>query len=183
MATQHVGTDYSKSLTSVLDSAEHIWFLFFSSECLVKLVHLEGEIVFDRFCDLGFHCFALLNGPGALGATEERAAECFWKATGGKQPGDRLHVYPLFLSAPLACYRGTVTHTDHVRKRRVSGCSRPTKTSRPMARGQNVHGGLGDWHEHPPPTAGEWFPTRNLEFVTQNFKQSPEKYNFPWFPG
>lgn len=77
MATQHVGTDYSKSLTSVLDSVEHIRFLFFSSEnVLWKLTHSEGEIVFDRFCDLGFHRFALLNGPGALGATQERAAEC-----------------------------------------------------------------------------------------------------------
>lgn len=62
-----------------------------------KLAHSEGEIVFDRFCDLGFHRFPLLNGPGALGAREECAAECFWKPTGGKQPGDRPHVFlPFF---------------------------------------------------------------------------------------
>lgn len=85
MATQHLGTDYSNSLTSVLDSAEHSWFLFFFPQnVLWKLTHLEGEIVFDRFCELGFHRVALLNGPGASGATEERAAECFWKAMGGK---------------------------------------------------------------------------------------------------
>lgn len=40
------------------------------------LAQSEGEIVFDRACDLGFHSLALLNGPGALGAREKRAAEC-----------------------------------------------------------------------------------------------------------
>lgn len=49
MATQHVGTDYSKSLTSVLDSAEHIWFLFFSLECLVEIGSLRGWNCFWPF--------------------------------------------------------------------------------------------------------------------------------------
>lgn len=40
------------------------------------LAQSEGEIVFDHACDLGFHSSALLNGPGALGAREECAAEC-----------------------------------------------------------------------------------------------------------
>lgn len=40
------------------------------------LVQSEGEIVFDHARDLGFHSSALLNGPGALGASEELSAEC-----------------------------------------------------------------------------------------------------------
>lgn len=40
------------------------------------LVQSQSEIVFDCACDLGFHSSALLNGPGALGAKEEHAAEC-----------------------------------------------------------------------------------------------------------
>lgn len=40
------------------------------------LAQSEGEIVFDHACDLGFHSSAVLNGPGALGAGEEHAAEC-----------------------------------------------------------------------------------------------------------
>ncbi len=40
------------------------------------LAQSEGELVFDYACDLGFHSSALLNGPGALGAREARAAEC-----------------------------------------------------------------------------------------------------------
>lgn len=147
--------------------------LSFPQNVLWKLAHSEGEIVFDRFCDLGFHHFALLNGPGALGAREERAAECFWKASGGKQPGARLHVYPFSLSAPLACCSGTVTHTDHVWTRRGSGCTRPIKTSRLMEGGQEVHAGLGDGHEHPPATAGEWFPTANRQCVLSKLQTIP----------
>lgn len=40
------------------------------------LAQSEGEIVFDHAFDLGFHSSALLNGPGALEAREECAAEC-----------------------------------------------------------------------------------------------------------
>lgn len=40
------------------------------------LAQSGGEIVFDHACDLGFHSSVLLNGPGALGAREEPAAEC-----------------------------------------------------------------------------------------------------------
>lgn len=171
---------YSKSLTGVLDSAEYIWFpFFFPSECLVEIGSLRGWHFFERFCDLGFHGFALLNGPGALGATEECAAECFWKATAGKQPGDMASMFTPFLSQPHGpAAEGTVTHADHVWKRGVSGCSRPIKTSRLMERGQNAHGGLGEWHEDPPSTTGQWFPTRNLEFPTAKLQTITRKV---WF--
>lgn len=71
-----LGPVTQKVLTGVLDISD-FWVFFPPHNVLWKLAHSEGEIVFDRFCDLGFHRFALLNGPGALGAREERAAECF----------------------------------------------------------------------------------------------------------
>ena len=55
------------------------------------LAQSEGEIVFDRACDLGFHSSGLLNGPGALGA---RGARCrvLLKGKRRKTTGDSLLV-------------------------------------------------------------------------------------------
>lgn len=183
MATQHVGTDYSKSLTSVLDSAEHIWFLFFSSECLVEIGSLRGWNCFWPFLWSWVSPLRFAKWTGSIRGHRGARRRVLLKGDGRKTTWRLPPCLPPFsFSTTGLLQRDGDTYRPCMEAPRV-GLQSPTKTSRPMARGQNVHGGLGDWHEHPPPTAGEWFPTRNLEFVTQNFKQSPEKYNFPWFPG
>lgn len=69
-------------------------------------------------CDLGFHGSGLLNGAGALRGPERSTLQSALK----RQGGEKSHRDSLpFVSSNASVYRGTVTRTNHVWRRWISG--------------------------------------------------------------